>query len=174
MIKKPSICIVALRNKVKRLPNDRCHALKLATHSCLLNFVLASAYHDGRGVSQGLARAAYYYEAAARQRLAVAQLYIRPRNEIQAASAKRLSINLAQMLIDLSRAQHWYAEAAAQGDDEAIRKHRELGGLLLFRCRRARSGGGLFDFRLLTLFVDNALIGLLVHVSTKFGCHLIE
>ncbi|MEC7398127.1 MAG: SEL1-like repeat protein [Pseudomonadota bacterium] len=29
---------------------------------------------------------------------------------------------------DLSRAQHWYAEAAAQGDDEAIRKLRELGG----------------------------------------------
>lgn len=57
--------------------------------------VLASAYHDGREVSQGLVRAAHYYEAAARQRLAVAQLYIAvmygdrlgvPRNEIQAAA----------------------------------------------------------------------------------------
>ena len=41
-------------------------------------------------------------------------------------------------------------------------------------AERACSGGGLFDFRLLTLLVDDALIGLLVHVSAKFSCHLVE
>ncbi|MEC8172913.1 MAG: hypothetical protein VX090_05985 [Pseudomonadota bacterium] len=68
--------------------------------------MLASAYHDGRGVSQGLARAAYYYEAAARQRLAVAQLYIAvmygsslgvPRNEIQAAAWFRKAADLGNV-----------------------------------------------------------------------------
>ncbi|MEE3094244.1 MAG: hypothetical protein VX340_09155 [Pseudomonadota bacterium] len=83
----------------------------------------------------------------------MAQLYIAviygdslgvPRNEVQAAAWFRKAadqghvatkIILARMNEqswgvdqDLSRAQHWYAEAAAQGDDEAIRKLRELGG----------------------------------------------
>ena len=49
----------------------------------------------GFAATQGLAHAAYYYEAAVRQRLAVAQLYIAvmygdslgvPRNEVQAAA----------------------------------------------------------------------------------------
>ena len=73
---------------------------------------------------------------------------------------------------DLSRAQHWYAEAAAQGMTKPSENPRA--GRLAVISLPARPWRGSFDFRLLTLLVDDALMGLLVHVSTKFSCHLVE